>query len=286
MLTAGNTASMVIEETETGSIAFFVITAFVTADFAAHLAAADVPPLTSGYWLQAWRNGTLPVLTQEQVRAANSTTGVSLFCIASGVALDTIAAGHYAFLLSKINDCHPFTFAGYRMNAIYVELYDEMTRAWGNTFGYNRLTDFTAWYKHHGGVPASYGDRHPHLYGIAREEALQKYGSMVTTFFHYTPPRFQFTPHEQEMLLWALSGSKDDCLSENLCVAPVTIRKRWDSIYGRVADAEPTFFASAVVSGRDSGKRGVEKKRHLLSYLEHHMEELRPHQYPVLPQIK
>lgn len=278
LLTAGSTVSMVIEECVSGRIAFFVVTAFVNDAFAAQLANADVPPLTSGYWLEAWRAGRLPVLTREQASVANSTTGVTLFCIASGVATDIVEAGQMPFLLSKINDCHPFAFAGYRMNAIYVELYDEMTRAWGDTFGYDRLTDFTAWYEQNGGVPSIYDDKHPYLYGIAKPKALRKFGSMVTTFFYYTPPCFGFTPPEQELLLWALGGDKDDYLSDRLCIAPVTVRKRWDAIYRRVADVQPDFLGAA----KEGGKRGTEKKGRLLAYLEHHMEELRPHRWPVV----
>ncbi|MDX1933509.1 MAG: hypothetical protein SFU56_12940 [Capsulimonadales bacterium] len=267
---------MVIEERDTRQIVFFVIMAFVNTAFASRLATADVPPLTSGYWLQECRSGTLPVLSAEQVRGANATSGVTLFCIASGMAFDIIEAGRLPFLLSKINDCHPFAFAGYRLNGIYVELYDKVTCDWGDTFGYNRITDFTDWYDRNGGVPASYGEKRPHLYGITRTQALQKYGSMVTTFFHYQTPRFGFTPPEQEMLLWALSSDTDTSLSESLCLASVTIRKRWDTIYRRVMDVQPNFFGSEM-DKESAGKRGAEKKRRLLSYLEHHMEELRPY---------
>ena len=181
------------------------------------------------------------------------------------------------FLLSKINDCHPFAFGGHRLNGIYVALYDAMTCAWGDTFGYNRVSDFGAYYASSGGVPASYGSNRPHLYGITKAEALPKFGATVTTFFHHAPPRFGFTLAEQEQLLWASEGGTDEYLS---CVAPVTIRKRWDAVYARVAATEPDFFGAVTAEG---GKRGGEKRRRLLSYLTHHREELRPHCPPVSP---
>ena len=79
LLARGSAMSMVIEECDTGSMAFFVLMVFVTDGFAVRLAAGDVPPLTSGYWLDAWRAERLPTLTREQVRTANSSTGVTLF---------------------------------------------------------------------------------------------------------------------------------------------------------------------------------------------------------------
>lgn len=124
-----------------------------------------------------------------------------------------------------------------------------------------------------GGVPNTYGANRPHLYIITKAEALVKYGSPVTTFFHYSAPCLGFLPHEQEMLLWAIGGGTDEYLAEMPCVAPVTIRKRWDMVYARVAGFAPDIFGAHP----ESGKRGGEKKRRLLSSLEHHLEELRPH---------
>jgi hypothetical protein len=49
---------------------------------------------------------------------------------------------------------------------------------------------------------------------------------------------------------------------------------RWRGIFERVAEAPPDGFPRPGVS--ESGKRGSEKRRHLLAYLAQHLEELRP----------
>lgn len=90
--------------------------------------------------------------------------------------------------------------------------------------------------------------------------------------FQWQLPRFFFSPAEQELLLYALTGDTDDGLAAQLCVAPITVKKRWESVYKRVEAAAPEVFGLAETMGR----RGGEKNRRLLAYLWHYMEELRP----------
>ena len=72
----------------------------------------------------------------------------------------------------------------------------------------------------------------------------------------------------------ALLGETDQALATSLGVAAVTVRKRWDSIYSRVAEVAPELLSRAA--GGKGTPRVAEKKRLLLSYLRQHLEELRP----------
>jgi hypothetical protein len=49
----------------------------------------------------------------------------------------------------------------------------------------------------------------------------------------------------------------------------------WLSIYDRVAEIAPELMAEDAETG-DATKRGKEKRRSLLAYLQEHPEELRP----------
>jgi len=97
-------------------------------------------------------------------------------------------------------------------------------------------------------------------------------GSSVVELFHYEPPRFFFSALEQELLKCSLFGDTDEDLAEFLSVAPVTLKKRWSSIYDRVEAEMPEMLGGMA----EDAKRGMEKKRHLLQYLRHHLGELRP----------
>ncbi len=94
-------------------------------------------------------------------------------------------------------------------------------------------------------------------------------GTFSRTFFLFTPPRFHFTLAEQDLLEHALLGDTDEKLSGALKIALITVKKRWEAIYHRVAIVEPRFFPPAGVR---EGRRGVEKRRRVLAFLRQHQE--------------
>jgi DNA-binding CsgD family transcriptional regulator len=49
------------------------------------------------------------------------------------------------------------------------------------------------------------------------------------------PPRFGFSPGEKDMLLLALLGGTDAEVAGELSISPETVRKRWRSVFERVA---------------------------------------------------
>ena len=52
------------------------------------------------------------------------------------------------------------------------------------------------------------------------------------------------------------------------------VKQTWRTIFDRVARRAPQVMPSNDLE--QSGRRGVEKRRHLLDYLRAHLEELRP----------
>ena len=89
--------------------------------------------------------------------------------------------------------------------------------------------------------------------------------------FVYTPPRIFFDRRDQEVLQLALSGAPDEEIANNLGVGQPAIAKRWLRIYDRVGRRLPNLLPATP-----GGKRGAEKRRLLLRYLQDHLEELRP----------
>ena len=110
---------------------------------------------------------------------------------------------------------------------------------------------------------------------LTRAEALSKPGAGFSALFRYAPPRFGFTPAERRMLRCASAGTTDEAIAGALLLSRSTVKKRWDSIYGRVEQREAAVLSPSVPLDA-SGKRGAERRRRLLSYLRDHPEELRP----------
>jgi DNA-binding CsgD family transcriptional regulator len=117
--------------------------------------------------------------------------------------------------------------------------------------------------------------REPHIVGLTRDLELGRPGSWVGVLFNYEPPKIGFSRGEQRLLLAALSGATDEKLAEELRTSPNTVKNTWRSIYDRAGSHLPELFSDDSQSNLRS-ERGKEKRRHLLAYLREHPEELRP----------
>jgi DNA-binding CsgD family transcriptional regulator len=99
--------------------------------------------------------------------------------------------------------------------------------------------------------------------------------SWVGGAFVWSKPRFRFSPAEQRSLMLALRGLADEEIATECGISRSTVKKRWDSIFARVVDADPDMLDRAP--GERLARRGREKRRVLLHYLSTHLEELRPY---------
>jgi DNA-binding CsgD family transcriptional regulator len=92
-----------------------------------------------------------------------------------------------------------------------------------------------------------------------------------------TPPKLGFSPAEQDTLLHSLLGHTDQELATELGVSFETIRKRWKTIFSRVAsNRSVSIFPPGSTEPLDGG-RGPAKRRLVLEYVATHLEELRPY---------
>jgi hypothetical protein len=120
----------------------------------------------------------------------------------------------------------------------------------------------------------------PHIIGLTRELERSRRGnwagSWVGALFDYQAPILGFNRSEQRLLSCALSGATDEQLAGILGTSPPTIKKMWVSVYNRVKDRLPALIADPLRTDTSAGSRGKEKRRGLLAYLREHPEELRP----------
>ncbi len=121
----------------------------------------------------------------------------------------------------------------------------------------------------------------PHMLEVTKETADSQPGSWVHLFFTHRKPVVGFTRSEQRLLSAALQGGTDGELSDLLGVSLSAVKKMWASIYLRVQSCK-AFDVGIELDESIDGDRGKEKKQKLLVFLREHPEELRPYSLRLL----
>jgi DNA-binding CsgD family transcriptional regulator len=117
-----------------------------------------------------------------------------------------------------------------------------------------------------------------HLGYRARRILQEAYGDAQVPFFTAggflvkSTPRFGFSRGEQRVLQLAVLDEQDDAIARELGVSLDGVKKTWRRIHQRVSAIAPELAADFPAT---DASRGKERRRHLLRYLRHHLEELR-----------
>lgn len=213
-------------------------------------------------------DGSWPLLTHDQVRAANSGKGLNAFTVCFGWD-SSLPLDVQQQVRACMDEKYVLFYGGYQFKEVLFWGTGEFAREGLPRAGFLLRNDYAAFFKARGEQPEAQ-DR-PYLHGITREEAFQRMGALVTRIFAYTAPRFHFKPAEQELLLLAQAGLSDEEIALRLNLSRDAIKKRWGSIYDWVEEQMPSLLPRTEGSGR-----GQEKRRILLRYLGDHIEEMRP----------
>jgi hypothetical protein len=269
--------AVVFEELRTGSPARiwgFGSTAFVSDEFIREL---KTPPFV---WIgpelaRRIRAGRTPVLSDEQLRNANSRDGLNLVVWEVYLWLEDLSMETYNKMMSAFVELHH----GYLLSEVIVhqpasgEHLESMIKTGAMLFdpvtnGYREfLPEDSAIF------------RQPHILGMQRKLELNRPGSWSSTLFEYHVPKIGFSRSEQRLLTAALAGCTDEDLSEDLEISISAVKKTWQCIYDRAAGRVPQLAPARL----DSAERGPEKKRRILAYVREHPEELRPISRRLLP---
>jgi hypothetical protein len=279
VVTAGCVETTVVEDEDrpAGSrIVGFRMSVFVTDEFV-HDMKTGRYPYVGRQVLTRWSEGRSPLLSAGEIRRANSSDGLNVLGNHYGWPEQGITAEDNAEIRRQLFEAFAVHHRGYRLKEYLQEVYGESTLQDLLRSGPRLLTDYEDSPWPGGAAPPPH--RHPFLVGMTRDDVMQQPGHFLCQVFSYTPPRFNFRPDEQDIVRHALRGETDEELSRALSAALVTIKKRWAAIYDRVADTDPQLLAAAGAHAPE-GRRGAEKRRHLLNHLRAHPEELRP----ILPQ--
>jgi hypothetical protein len=113
---------------------------------------------------------------------------------------------------------------------------------------------------------------------LTRAEAHAVSGSVAGPLFDYHEPVLRFSDKEKQLLAEALKGRTDMELAANLNVSFPTVKKRWASLFDRVADGRPELLPEG--GPRESQEnRGPQKRHRILAYVRTHPEEIRPYRW-------
>jgi len=220
-------------------------------------------------------NGKSPVLSDKQVREANSDEGLNELVWET---LPHLRFAQRADMYHLMGRAYIEIHRGFRLKEMITSQVESLQRLqWAIDAGGLYWDPEAARYVK--SLRGATGDFvcNPHIVGITRELEFGRYGSWVGALFDYHPPLFCFTAGEQRLLIRAISDRTEtnSVLARQLKLSLPSIKKMWLSVYDRVAKHAPELIARGTESGADR-KRGKEKRRRLLAYLEDHPEELRP----------
>jgi hypothetical protein len=222
--------------------------------------------------------GVSPVLTDRQLREANSRDGLNLLCWeGSGrpgyeahselqrYMFSVFIEGHRGYLLKEVigTQCESPDRLGFHLKTGGY-LWDAVAGRYTSTLTRD-LSEIVS---------------KPHIAGIAYDLELKRQrawaGSWADALFDYHPPVLGLSRSEQRLLSRALPGATDEHLTETLGTSLPAVKKMWVSIYRRVEDCLPELIPDALGSDTPASGRGREKRRRLLAYLRERPEELRP----------
>jgi hypothetical protein len=253
-------------------IAGFGASVFVSAAFAAQEVSGPKPGMNARIIASIASNKSV-VLTNDELRQDNTGGGLHVVFLCAAWRRDILAPEQATEVEAVMAMACLQSHQGYRLCQALREATDAFDvkhiRA-QRVFGI--ITEFEDF---HAQNPASFWNRDRALGISNRADAISVPDSVPAILFSYREPILRFQDGNQQLLLAALRGLTDAELVEALGLKLPTIKKRWSSVFRRMAEVCPNLLAG---SGQylDGQTRGPQKRHHLLAYLREHPEELRP----------
>ncbi len=266
--------SVVVEDSERPPetrLRAFSFSVFVSDAFAAEAKTA-LPPGLAGHLHARGLADDSPVLGHSAVGRANAHGGLNVVLNPFGYAWD--ATEEAVLEVTEMMFGCLFTYhAGYQIKEILLENHSWERAVKNMAAGLRVRTDYRT---HFAARPdAAPPGQPPILLGLTREEAFESLGNRFFPLFVCSRPCFGFRRSEQRLLEHALRGGTNEEVSVALGVSLSAVKKSWEAVYARVAQAAPELIAQPSESPGPG--RGAEKKNRLLTYLRQHPEELRPY---------
>ena len=255
------------------------IACFITDEFAEELVARPLKWIGPEL-VHRILSGPSPILTDAELRLANSTEGLNLLVWPASFSREDETNVE---LRQTCQGIFFDLFRGFNVKRMQTQVTHSVEMHMAVNSGAGYLLDSGPNYSRNLGR-AEWVVMHPHMFQTNRALASEQPGTWIHQFFAYRKPRIGFSRSEQRLLSAALQGGTDEELSKSLAISLSAVKKRWTSVYRRVESTKPPGLKLAHNANAD-GDRGREKKQKLLVYLREHPEELRPFSMKLLNRL-
>lgn len=250
----------------------FAASVFVSASFAER-ESADPKPGVNARLISSVASGEAVVLTPEQLAYENTQGCLHLIVVQPGAMPDVLTPEECQDVLRQISLANLACFDGYRVRQVLMETTSANEIKIAKSFQVWKLLN--SYEDYHRRNPGNSWNRDRALFAIDLSEGP----SFQVKGGHNREPILGLRSSDQDLLEAALRGSTDMELSEELGLKLPALKKRWVSVYKRVAIARPSLLPG-LDDNLDRQTRGRQKKHRLLAYVREHPEELRPYVHP------
>jgi len=215
-------------------------------------------------------SGVPIIATSEEVRDANTRGDLEQVILDTSWKQGTLNSAQVDEVRILLGRAYMELHSGYNFSRILCECVDELDLWHIHGQRAFRIADRFADYRRANPDTTWNPDRA--LVAITVESMRDDPHSVAAGLFHYRhKPQMEFTRSEQELLEVALEGVDDVSASKTIFVTVAAIKRRWASIFGRVAAVRPDLCPPDA-----DRTRGIQKRQRVLTYVRNNPQELRP----------
>jgi hypothetical protein len=266
------TRSALVEMRENGrtEIVGFGLATFVKKNFAEGMVQNPQPGLNARI-IESIAEGSSVVATYQEIRDANTRGDLEQVILETSWKEGPLTPPQVDQVRVLLGQAYLHLYAGYRFSRILVELSDQ--RDFWHVHGQRSFRMLDRFDDFRRNNPDSKWNPDRALFDVTLETMRSDPHSVAAPLFqHHLTPQFGFTSGEQDLLELAAEGVEDAAITKSLFVTLAAIKRRWSSIFGRVASVSPDLCPMDA-----NGTRGVQKRQRILTYVRSHPEELRPY---------
>jgi hypothetical protein len=249
----------------------FAASVFVSAAFAERETAEPKPGLNARV-IASVITGQPAVLTAKELGYVNAQGALYLIILHPGSMPGGLTRDQCQDVLRQISLATLYFHDGYQVRRILMEATSSTEIEFVKSFSiWNVESTFEDFHRRN---PRNSWNRDRALFSVDFADGL----SFVVKGGHHREPALRLRASDQELLVAALRVSTDMELSQELGLKLPTLKKRWASVFNRVAIAKPDLLPG-LDENPDHQARGRQKRHRLLAYVREHPEELRPYSH-------
>jgi hypothetical protein len=264
------TRSAVVEARNTKGVEIvgFGLATFVKKSFAENVVKNPEPGLNARI-IKRVDEGKTVIATYADLRDANTRGDLEQIVLDTSWKVGTLTPAEVNEVRVLLGQAYLHLYSGYRFSRILGELIAE--RDFWHIRGQRCFHLLSRFERFRGAGPNSAWSSDRALFEVTAESMRNDPHSVAAPLFRHVRPQFGFTSGEQELLELALDGAEDPGIANTLLLTRSAIKRRWSTIFERVASINPELAPASA-----SGIRGAQKRQRILTYVRSHPEELRP----------